>query len=87
MRFIKYLTLFFLIMISCEKELQNNKDVLLDRVKINNCSDVTNRLEACLDIHRGALDYIEQSCSVETIDFVRENVNYCERLIDYFIEL
>lgn len=87
MRFIKYLILFFLIMISCEEESQNSKDVLLDSVKINDCNDVINRLETCLDIHKGALSYIGQSCSLETINFVRENVDYCEILVDYFMEL
>tara|TARA_Y100000022_G_C13036915_1_gene278189 strand:- start:219 stop:482 length:264 start_codon:yes stop_codon:yes gene_type:complete len=87
MRFIKYLTLFFLVLVSCEEEVFNNKDATLDSAKISNCSEVINRLEVCLDIHEGALSYLEQSCSEETVKFVKENVDSCERLVDYFIEM
>ena len=87
MRFIKFLILFFLILVSCEEEVFNNKDATLDSTKISNCSEVISQLEICLDIHEGALSYLEQSCSKETVKFVKENVDSCERLVDYFIEM
>ena len=87
MRFLKYLILVFLILLSCEEEVFNNKDAELDNNKISNCSEVVKRLELCLELHEGALSYLEQSCSVETVKFVKENVDSYERLIDYFIEM
>ncbi len=85
MRFLKFLIIFFLFLVSCKTEVFNNSNPILNTSKISNCDDIINQLESCLEIHKGALGYLDQNCSVETLNFVKENVNSCESLIDYFI--
>jgi len=87
MRYLKFLVVIFLVLLSCEEEVFKNSEATMESAEIDNCADVINRLEICLDIHEGALGYLKQSCSEETVIFVKENVDSCEKLVDYFIEM
>ena len=87
MRYLKFLIVLILFLISCEDKAFNSKDKFLDIAKISNCNDVINQLEYCLDIHEGALEYLEKSCSIETVSFVKENLDSCESLVNYFVKM
>ena len=87
MRYLIFLFLFISVLISCKEEMFNPNDIIPDYIQISNCSDIIDRLEMCLDIHEGALDYLGQNCSEETVVFVRDNIRSCDQLVDYLIKM
>ena len=48
----------------------------------SDCENITNRVEDCMNLHRGALNYIKDCGSLE-LEIV-ETYESCEEALDYF---
>lgn len=67
--------LFSLVLFCCNQE-DNKKE------EVSECRQLTIIVEDCMDIHRGALNYIDSCGSLELEEV--KSMDTCEEILDYF---
>ena len=58
-----------------------NEDII-NRQEVSDCEKITNIVEDCMNLHRGALGHIKDCGSLE-LEIV-ETYESCEEVLDYF---
>ena len=70
-----FIFVLILLFFSCNEDAIKYKEV-------SDCEKITNRVEDCMELHRGALGHIKDCGSLE-LEIV-ETYESCEEVLDYF---
>ena len=71
-----FFSIVLVLFLSCCSQEENKKE------EISECRQLTIIVEDCMDIHRGALNYLEDCGSLE-LEKVK-SFDTCEEILDYF---